>query len=50
MMSPKSAMCDSTKKPEISIKKSSTNFGARRQGVPYYARPITMEKCAYGMC
>ena len=34
MMSPKSSMCDSTNKPEISVKKSSTNVGAGRHGVP----------------
>ena len=45
MMSPKSATCDSTNKPENSVKKSSTDVRTGRQGVPYCAKvhePITM--------
>ena len=34
MMSPKSTMCDSMKKPKISVMKSSPDAGTRRQGVP----------------
>lgn len=42
MKSPKSAMCDSTNKPEIFFKKSSIDVGTGRQGVPYCVGLITM--------
>ena len=46
MMSPKSSMCDSMKKPKKFVKKSSIDAETGRQGVPYDAEvhePITVE-------
>ncbi len=42
MMSPKSTIYDSTKKPKISVKKSSTDARAGKLGVPYCVGPITV--------
>ena len=44
-MSPKYARYDSINKPKISVKKSSTDAGTRRQDVPYCVEvhePITV--------
>ena len=48
-MSPKSAVCDSMNKLEMSAKKSSTEAGARRQGVPYCDGPFVVAMYAYGL-
>ena len=50
MMSSKSTMYDSMKKPKISAKNSSSNVGIGRLGVPYCIGHITMEIYACGIC
>ena len=50
MMSPKSVMCYYMNKPKIFVKKSSTNVGVGRLGVPYCVGSIIVAMCACGIC
>ena len=48
-LSSKSTVCDSTNKPAMSAKNSSTKAGARRQHVPYCVGPIIVAMYAHGL-
>ena len=50
MMSPKSTTCDSTNKPKISVKKSSTDVGALTLAIPHYDKEIIVAMDAFEIC